>query len=126
MEYITFIKQNGRPLSQINPGSREFALTVNDALQALEYLKDGKTVISGGDILSEDNDNNLNYAMYIWGTEYHYLNWFCKRADDESDEEYANRSYETAKISIMKANEVAKRLNKVCLIVIVIHNNDLI
>jgi hypothetical protein len=120
LEYINFIKQNGRPLSQINPGSSEFALQVNDALQVLEFLKEGKIVILGGDILSEDKYNNLNYAMYIWGTEYHCLNWFCKRADYDSDAEYANRSYETAKAAIINANKVAIQLNKVCLIVLVI------
>jgi len=54
--YLDFLKEKGRPLSEINPGSDEVALTVIDALQALELLRDNQTAILGGDILSEENN----------------------------------------------------------------------
>lgn len=119
-EYLSFIKEKGRPLSEINPGSDEVALTVSDALQALELLKDSQTIILGGDILSEDENNKLGYAIHLWGYDYHYLNWYCDKLDNESGAEYLQRSYEVAKAGIANANEVAERLKKKCLIVFVI------
>ncbi|MBV4360606.1 hypothetical protein [Pinibacter aurantiacus] len=60
-------------MSEINPGSDEVALTVDDAFYALELLKKKHTEILGGDIFSEDN-GQLIYAYQLWGPEYHYLN----------------------------------------------------
>src|SRR5690606_38029876 len=114
--YLKFISKKGRLLSEINPGSDEVALTVSDALQALELLKDSQTVILGGDILSEEN-SKLIYAYQLWGEEYICLNWYCDKADNESGAQYLQRSYEVAKAGIANANEVAERLKKKCLIV---------
>jgi hypothetical protein len=119
-EYLNFLKEKGRPLSEINPGSDEVALTFGDALQGLEFLKDSQTIILGGDIFSEDENNKLGYAIHLWGYDYHYLNWYCDKTDNESKAEYLQRSYEVAKSSIENANEVAERLKKKCLIVFVI------
>ena len=49
--YFNFIKEKGKPLSYINPGSDELALAVSDALQALDLLRDSQTVVLGGDAL---------------------------------------------------------------------------
>jgi hypothetical protein len=117
--FLKFIKTNGKPLSQINPGSDEIALTVNDALQALEILKESQTIILGGDILSEEN-NNLIYAYQLWGEEYQYLNWYCDRADNEDEEVYLKRSFDLAKEGIANANKVAGELKKKCFIVFVV------
>lgn len=117
--YLNFIREKGRPLSEINPGSHEIALTVSDALHALELLKDSQTVISGGDILSEEN-GKLIYAYQLWGDEYACLNWYCDKANNESRAEYLQRSYEVAKAGIVNANEAAERLKKKCLIVFVV------
>ncbi|MCS6974164.1 MAG: hypothetical protein N2044_02445 [Cyclobacteriaceae bacterium] len=35
LSYLNFIKEKGRPLSEINPGSDEIALAIDDALQAI-------------------------------------------------------------------------------------------
>lgn len=118
-EYINFIGKKGRALSEINPGSDEVALTVDDALLALELLRNGQTIILGGDILSEEN-NGLTYAYQLWGEEYIYLNWYCDKINNESEGEYLQRSYEVAKTGISNANEVAEQLEKKCLIVFVI------
>lgn len=117
--YLKLIKEKGRPLSEINPGSDEIALTVDDALQALELLKDSQTVILGGDILSEEN-GGLVYAYQLWGEEYIYLNWYSDKQDNESQAEYCTRSYGVAKESIKKAVEVSKQLKRDCYVVLVV------
>lgn len=119
LSYLNFIKEKGRPVSEINPGSDEIALTIDDALQAIELLKDNQTAILGGDILSEDN-GELIYAYQLWGEEYHYLNWYCDRIDNENDDNYLKRSYNIAKEGITNASKMAERFNKKCYIVFVI------
>lgn len=116
--YFNFIKENGKPLSEINPGSNEIALTVIDALQALDLLRDSQTVVLGGDVLSEKNDE-LIYAYQLWGDEYQYLNWYCDRIDNESKANYLQRSYELAREGITNANKTAEQLKKKCYIVFV-------
>jgi hypothetical protein len=118
--YLNFIREKGRLLSEINPGSDEIALTVNDALEALHLLNGSQIVVSGGDILSEKKNGELIYAYQLWGEEYICLNWYCEREDNESQEDYAQRSYIIAKEAIKTAKDVAKRLDKKCYIVIVI------
>jgi len=118
--YLMFIREKGRSLSEINPGSNEIALTVSDALQALDILKNNQIVILGGDILSEDGNGALVYAYQLWGDLYIYLNWYCDKADGESEVDYIERSYEVARAAIVSANEIAERLKKKCLIVFVI------
>jgi hypothetical protein len=119
-EYFQFIRKNGKPLSEINPGSDEQALTVSDAFKAIDLLKDSNTGILGGDIISEEN-NKLVYAYQLWGQEYHCLNWYCsERNSDESDADYALRSHAIAKSGIIKANETAEKLQRKCYIVLVI------
>lgn len=116
--YLDFLKEKGKLLSEINPGSDEIALTANDALQALEFLKDSQTAILGGDILSEEN-NELIYAYQLWGEEYQYLNWYCDKNDNESKADYLQRSYVLAREGITNANKTAEKLKKKCYIVFV-------
>lgn len=118
LSYLNFIKEKGRPLSEINPGSDEIALAVDDALQAIELLKDNQTAILGGDILSEDS-GELIYAYQLWGEEYHYLNWYCDRIDNESEDDYLRRSYILAKEGIANAHTTAEKLKKKCYIIFV-------
>lgn len=116
--YLDFLKEKGKPLSQINPGSDEIALTINDAIQALELLVDTQIIILGGDILSEEN-NELVYAYQLWGEEYQYLNWYCDKKDNESEADYLQRSYVLAREGIANANKTAEKLKKKCYIVFV-------
>lgn len=118
--YLNFLREKGRPLSEINPGSEEVALNVDDALQALNLLGVDQVVILGGDILSEKDNGSLVYAYQLWGSEYACLDWYCDKLVNESQEEYAKRSYNFAKEGIKTANDIAKRLGKKCYIVIVI------
>ncbi len=115
LDYLEFLKLKGKPLSEINPGSNEFALSVNDVLEAIEILKENEVLILGGDILSINNFGELIYAYQIWGDgqEYHYLNWSCKRNDSPQ------KSYEIAKKAIKEADKVSNKLGKDCLVVIV-------
>lgn len=119
-KYMNFIREKGRPLSEINPGSNEIALSVDDAWHALDLLIESRIAVVGGDILTEDTDGNLAYVLHSWGYEYCYLNWSTNRIANESPEEYAQRSYEAAKEAIRKAEDVAKRLDKKCYIVLVL------
>lgn len=116
--YLDFLKEKGKPLSQINPGSDEIALTINDAIQALELLVDTQIIILGGDILSEEN-NELVYAYQLWGEEYQYLNWYCDKKDNESEADYLQRSYVLAREGIANASKTAEKLKKKCYIVFV-------
>ena len=116
--YLNFLEQKGISLSIINTGSEEKALLVEDALQAINLLKDEKIANLGGDILSEVN-GKLIYAYQLWGIEYIYLNWYCEKTSNENREVYLNRSYNIAKKKIIEANTIANNLNKRCYIVLV-------
>ena len=115
--YLGFLNQNGRALST-DYQSEEKALSVEDALQAIELLEEEKIAIYGGDILTEA-DGELVYAHDIWGKEYHYLNWYCDKLDDEERADYLQRSYDKAKEGIMEAKKAADRLGKKCYIVLI-------
>ena len=120
LDYTNYVKEKGKSLSEINPGSDELALTVEDALKAINLLCEMQIAILGGDILSAKENGGLIYAYQLWGSEYHCLNWYCDKIDNESQEDYAKRSCKLAKESITIANDTAKRLGKKCYIVIVI------
>ena len=119
INYYDFIKMKGRPVSEINPGSSEIALLFEDALTALEILKNNCIEILGGDILSENNEK-LIYAYQLWGDEYQYLNWYCDQEENESKEKYLERGYNIAKENIFSANKIAEKIKKKCYIVFVI------
>ena len=113
-EYFEYIKKKGKYLSDINPGSDEIALDANEALKAIELLKNNKIPILGGDILSTKS-GKLIYAYQLWGSEYHCLNWFSDKLED-----YVVRSYENAKEAINKAIEISQKMAKDCFIVLTI------
>ena len=115
--FLGFLNEKGRPLSA-DYESEEKALSVEDALQAIELLSKEKIAIYGGDILTEA-DGELVYAHDIWGKEYHYLNWYCDKSEDEERADYLQRSYDKAKEGIVEARKVADRLGKKCYIVLV-------
>ena len=115
--YLGFLNQKGRALSA-DYQSEEKALSVEDALQAIELLSEEEIVIYGGDILTEA-DGELVYAHDILGKEYYYLNWYCDKLEDEDRADYLQRSYDKAKEGIMEAKKAAERLSKKCYIVLV-------
>jgi hypothetical protein len=119
LSFFDFAVKYGRLMSEINPGSDEIAINIEDSLSALELIKNDKLIILGGDIITEDN-NKLGYVIHAWGYEYCYLTWYCNEKDGESLESYALRSYDIAKVSINKAEQIAKKLNKKCFIVFVV------
>ena len=115
--FLGFLNQKGRSLS-VDYQSEEKALSVEDALQAIDLLSEEKIAIYGGDIFTEA-DGELVYAHDIWGKEYHYLNWYCDKLDDEESADYLQRSYDKAKEGIMEAKKATDRLGKKCYIVLV-------
>ena len=83
---MNFIREKGRPLSEINPGSDELALKIDDALEAIESLQNTQSAILGGDILLDD----LGKLTYT------YENWYSEKIPNESHIDYCNRSYDIA------------------------------
>ena len=118
-EYLDFVRSKGRPLAEINPGSDEIALSANEALEAIGLLKANETPILGGDILSTDS-GKLIYAYQLWGSEYHYLNWYCDELENESKTDLSKRSYEVAQKAIKEAIEISNKLGKDCLVTLVV------
>jgi hypothetical protein len=118
-EYYNFIQEKGKSLSEINPGSKEFALEVDDAMQAIELIKESQMPILGGDILSSKS-GTLIYAYQSWGPQYHCLNWYCEKIEGESKMDFCIRSYYFAKEAIDIASKTAKRLGKKCYITLVV------
>ena len=104
--YLGFLNEKGRALS-VDYQSEEKALSVEDALQAIELLSEEEIVIYGGDILTEA-DGELVYAHDILGKEYYYLNWYCDKLEDEDRADYLQRSYDKAKEGIMEAKKAAE------------------
>ncbi|MEM7382786.1 MAG: Imm40 family immunity protein [Bacteroidota bacterium] len=119
-EYSDFTRLKGRSLAEINPGSDGRALSVEDALQAIELLRSEQLPVLGGDILSIAYGGKLVYAYQLWGSEYHFLNWHYDRSENENYSEYCKRSYKTAQEYIQKSTNIAKKLGKLNYIVLVV------
>jgi len=119
MTYLNFIKEKGKSIGEINPGSDAYALEVDDALQAIEILKEIHIPVLGGDILS-NKSGSLIYAYQFWGSQYHCLNWYCEKSDSESKEVFCERSIHKAKKAIELANMTAKKLGKKCYINLIV------
>jgi hypothetical protein len=118
---MDFIRSVGRPMSETYEGSNEFALTTKDALSAIALLRGSQMPILGGDIVSEDKNRRLIYAIHLWGYEYIYLDWYYEMENlNRKGDEYIDRSYHLAQEKIIAANNVAKRLGKSCYIVIIV------
>lgn len=118
-EYIEYLKGKGKYLSDINPGSDEIALDANEALKAIELLKNNQIPILGGDILSTKS-GKLIYAYQLWGSEYHCLNWFSDKPEEETHADYVVRSYENAREAINKAVGISQKLAKDCFVVLIV------
>jgi len=117
--YLDHIKSKGYSLASINPGSDEVALDVKDALQAIDLIKEANISVLGGDILT-CNSEGLIYAYQSWGSQYHYLNWYCDKSEDETKEQYKERSFDTAIKAINQAADIAVKLERKCYVVLVV------
>ena len=117
--YFNYIKEKGKPLCEINIGSNEYALEVDDALQAIELLKESQIPVLGGDILTNES-GSLIYAYQFWGSQYHSLNWYCEKGEGETKENFCKRSYYIAKEAIDNANNTAKKLGQRCYVTLVV------
>jgi hypothetical protein len=106
VSYIYFLKDHGRPLTEINPGSDELALELEDALEAIKFLENTNLAILGGDILS-DISGKLIYT---------YENWYCEKMVHEAHSDYCNRSYMIAKNYI--SNLIKKNSKKLYVVLV--------
>lgn len=117
-EFLELLSSCGLPMSEINPGSNEMALSCENALKGVELLKSQNIPILGGDIMSE-MDGSLIYAYQMWGKQYISLSWYCRQNPEEAIEDCARRSHELAIEKIERAKEVADRLNQKCFVILV-------
>lgn len=105
--YMLFLQEHGRSLSEINPGSDEIALQIDDALQAIELLQEANTAILGGDVLTNESGTLV----------YTYENWYCDKLSNDTQEKYRIKSYTTAKAYM---NDLIKKGYKNRYVVIVV------
>src|SRR2546421_552561 len=85
--FADFLRSEGRPLSEINPGSRETGLRPESALRAIELLSGSQVAVLGGDVL-KDESGKLSYT---------YANWYCERRPNEDPLGFSDRSRSTAR-----------------------------
>lgn len=113
MEIVNFIKRNGK--SMLDIGINDYVLNFDDSISALNLFNEESINILGGDIYLEI-ENELVLAYKIWGSKYHFINWYCQKNRFESNEEYQKRSVILAKENILNVNEIAKSFNHECYI----------
>lgn len=114
--FIKFIKNNGIPLNDINPGSDEFALNYDNLLVALEIANEESIAIIGGDVLTIDHHGDLIYAYQQWGEQYIYLNWSCDRIENEDQFDYIIRSISIASEKIEEIKNISNNLSQIFLV----------
>lgn len=117
-KYLNFIKKVGISMADINLGSNEIAINIEDSLKAIELLKEEEIEILGGDILVEV-DERLVYAYQCLGEEYIYLNWFYEEVENDSYRVNVNKSYFVAKEKINIAKKIINKNNKKGYVVII-------
>jgi hypothetical protein len=121
IEVLKFIRNVGRPLDELNPGSKEFALTAENAIKAIDMLShENKTPVLGGDVLSSNESDKLYYAYQLWGAEFQSLNWYCNQEINESKDEFIRRSYKEARESISVAVKSVHEFRRPCFFVLVL------
>ncbi len=84
-QYTSYLTQKGLPLDEINPGSDEIALHIDDSFKAINLIKLSLSAVLGGDILIRDKETEK--------MEYAYSNWASNQKKHESWLEYCERSY---------------------------------
>jgi hypothetical protein len=109
-EYNNLLQDKGIPLSSLGLGSN-IALEAMDAIDAISIIK---KPILGGDVLSVDETGNIKYAYDIIGQKYHVLNWSCDRKQDESRDEFRERSHKLAREKIHMSSTLLKNFGMVC------------
>ena len=83
-EFDSLLAKSGISLASL--GIRDIGLLRNDALRAVEILRDGKFPILGGDVYLRRGDR-LDVA---------YANWYADPKTDEDRETYLRRSWDKA------------------------------
>lgn len=121
-KYEMFVRSHGYPLNKINPGSEEYYLKMEDAICAIEILKAIAIPVRGIDIIVEQG-GNIGYAYQIWGSQFHTLNYYIERKDDESFEDFCKRSYSEMEVKIREAFNLAQMRNQKCYIVLNVDND---
>ncbi len=105
-QYIKFIRERGIPL-QPKVGTKGRAFTKEDALKAVDILRQSNVSILGGDVLIEKNSE--------W--KYEVASWHSDQSQDESVEKLIRRSLNETKEFIKNYQEDAEGKNYFILII---------
>lgn len=93
--FTQFVAAHGRPMSEINPGSNEIALSPSDAIKGIDLLRGSKVAVLGGDVLA-GTSGKIAYT---------YRNWYCEQRPNETPMEFCHRSQVVARDLIEKLLE---------------------
>lgn len=105
------ILQEGRPLSAINPGSNEVALTFDQTLRAIGLLRGTRTAILGGDVLEKEG-KIMRYAT---------ANWHSDLRAGESAQDSAARSHDETRHYVQ---QMQRRTGDAALYVLVLSDEE--
>lgn len=94
--FLAILQSEGRPLSEMNPGSPEIGLPPPAALRAVATLSGSGIAVFGGDVLSEAS-GCLNYT---------YVSWARDPLSGETSEAYSDRSLSEAAAFIREAQSM--------------------
>lgn len=119
-KYLEFVKEKGKMAPEVYGEADYWALSIEDALDAVKILEDNNVLIIGGDVLSEDDSGRLRYAMHLWGEKYCYLGWSVSDKKGLSEIDSIKNSHSLAMEKIIEANKIAHELNKKCYVVLTV------
>ena len=92
-ESIDAVLNVGVPLHDI--GISNWALSREEALNAISQLAQNKVAVLGGDV----------YVVSLNSFEHNYDNWFCDKQNEESEFEFLERSIGQARSYIKNYND---------------------
>lgn len=88
-------------------------LSAEDTISAISLLEDTNVPILGGDVYSKEKVDIVPVHK-IWGSKYHYLNWYTDQKAGENISEYVSRSYQESISGINEAKRIAFTLKRSC------------
>lgn len=115
-EYLDFLYTKGKTLVFVPNETLEnpsYALSLDDALDAIEILRKAKAAIVCYDFYVLCDDSTFAYDFHIWGSQYYQV-YKCERCDNETFLNYCERSYSKAIKDILNEKMLAEKFGSVC------------
>lgn len=113
-KYLELLENKGFSLEYMNPGTTEKALQYDDAMHAIELIKEDDFAILGGDIVTLDKKGEFTYA---------YLSWNVDDEKEETSKSYKERSYKESEDYIVYINKILTKKKKPCFIIFAIEDD---